>query len=627
MHRYRKQCVLLLLLVLAIEWQVQAFGIVQHHSRPLVHRLLSRSSSHVLRMASNNDDSTTTDAHEDTAVTHVPIPNEWQGAVLTQLQQVIDPDLNKDIVTLGFVQQLRLDETTRTVSFHVELTTPACPVKEVFASECQSLVEALPWVQHAQVTMTAQAPASATTNSPGMAQIGAIVAVSSCKGGVGKSTTAVNLAFSLQALGATVGILDADVYGPSLPTMIVPQDDVVRFVGRSIAPLQRNGVRLMSFGYINEGSAVMRGPMVTQLLDQLLNVIHWGPLDYLILDMPPGTGDIPLTLTQRLNITAAVIVTTPQELSFADVVRGVEMFDSVNVPCIAVVENMAYYEVETTVLATNTSDTSSNTTGMTPEATAQLKAAFQEKLTAAAMVDATTNGNAANPTDALAQELVDLVTRTLSTSPPQLQTVTEKVYLFGPGHRLRLSQQWGMEHTFSIPLLDRIAAHGDNGTPYVVQHPTSPAALVYRTVAQAVVTEVAKLKYERQQAGASRTLTYDADAHVLQLEGAMLQPAHVRRQCKCASCVEELTGRQILMPFMIPDNVKPINMAPTGNYAVSIDWSDGHRSLYPYRQLRSLVQAQQQQQAEKEAATSDTSSPSSDKSEPSSVTVKEQLTV
>jgi Mrp family chromosome partitioning ATPase/DUF971 family protein len=369
---------------------------------------------------------------------------------------------------------------------------------------------------------------------------------------VGKSTTAVNLAYALQSLGATVGIFDADVYGPSLPTMIKPDDDVVRFVGRQIAPLQRNGVRLMSFGYVNEGSAVMRGPMVTQLLDQFLSVTHWGSLDYLILDMPPGTGDIQLTLTQRLNITAAVIVTTPQELSFADVVRGVEMFDSVNVPAVAVVENMAYYQLE----RDDTVD----------------KERLQEALKNA-LKEKGVNDNVDN----LATDLVQVVLD---------NTETKKIPIFGPGHKRRLSEQWGIEHTFSMPLMDKIAANGDSGTPFILEHPKSPQAEIYRELARAVVSEVAKSKYSQSRPN----ISYDKEGHKIRVDEESLTPANLRRACRCAACVEEMTGRQILIASSIPESVKPLKMASTGNYALSVDWSDGHRSLYPYRQIRALLQ-------------------------------------
>ncbi|CAB9498015.1 cluster assembly factor HCF101, chloroplastic [Seminavis robusta] len=480
-----------------------------------------------------------------------PIPTEWQGDVLQALRNVIDPDLNQDIVTLGFVKNLKLDD--RDVSFDVELTTPACPVKEVFASDCERLVKDIAWTEKVSVTMTAQETAM-DTETLGMTQVGAVIAVSSCKGGVGKSTTAVNLAFALQRLGATVGIFDADFYGPSLPTMVTPDNDVVRFVGRQVAPLQRNGVRLMSFGYVNEGSAVMRGPMITQLLDQFLSVTHWGSMDYLIIDMPPGTGDIQLTLTQRLNITAAVIVTTPQELSFADVVRGVEMFDSVNVPCVAVVENMAYYQVENNVDQE------------------KLKEEFAEKLRAKGTL---ANGEA----DDMADELVQLV---LENTPAEQQ-----IRIFGPGHKTRLSEQWGIEHTYSMPLMDQIAANGDSGTPYVLDNPESTQTKTYLELAGTVVSEVAKSKYSKDSMRPE--ISFDDVAHKINVDDDFITPANLRRSCRCAACVEEMTGRQILMATDISEEIRPMKMYPTGQYALSVDWSDGHRSLYPYRQIQSLL--------------------------------------
>ncbi|KAL7446649.1 hypothetical protein ACHAXM_011302 [Skeletonema potamos] len=509
----------------------------------------------VPRKASSGD-------YDDVASTNVP--SDWQSQILSGLSVIIDPDLNADIVTLGFVQNLKIDDSS-VVSLDLCLTTPACPIKDLFVQQCQDIINGLEFTRGAQVTLSAQQNQPPTDAPFGMSQIGAVIAVSSCKGGVGKSTTAVNLAFALESMGAKVGIFDADVYGPSLPTMVTVDDDNVRFVGRQIAPLKRGGVSLMSFGYVNEGSAVMRGPMVTQLLDQFLSLTNWGPLDYLILDMPPGTGDIQLTLSQRLNITAAVIVTTPQELSFVDVERGVEMFDTVNVPCIAVVENMAYYVKDK---AENVEVDYST---------------LREKFL-----------NVLKGRDDIADEVAeDVISSLVDVVQESVQNTakgeTEEIRIFGPGHRRRLSEQWGIEHTFSIPLVSTIAKNGDSGTPFILGNPSSPQADTYRELAKVVARETSKVLFST----ASRpNLSYLSEAQVIQVEGVdqgTLSPAELRRECRCAACVEELTGKQILNPESISDSIRPTKMSPTGNYAVSIDWSDGHRSLYPYRQIRSLL--------------------------------------
>ncbi|KAL3781145.1 hypothetical protein ACHAW5_002411 [Stephanodiscus triporus] len=506
-------------------------------------------------------------------------PDDWRSQVLSALSAVIDPDLNSDIVTLGFVQNLRVDPSTSVVSLDLELTTPACPVKDLFVQQCRDVIEGLGWTPPgaARISLTsrpADAPGPGTPS--GMARVGAVVAVSSCKGGVGKSTTAVNLAFALHGMGAKVGIFDADVYGPSLPTMVVPDDDNVRFVGRQIAPLTRGGVSLMSFGYVNEGSAVMRGPMVTQLLDQFLSLTQWGDLDYLILDMPPGTGDIQLTLTQKLNITAAVIVTTPQELSFVDVERGVQMFDTVNVPCVAVVENMAYLERARERRDVLEIDESS------------LRAQFAEALR--------TKGLAVDAKGAVdvADDLVKVVRANMRSDNAEGSSgEMEQIRIFGPGHKRRLSEQWGIEHSYSIPLLGKIAQNGDSGTPFILDNPTSPQAEIYRQLAKSVVSEVAKAKYGKGKDGGRPNVMYVSEKHSIQVvkEGheSTISPAELRRGCRCAACVEELTGKQILNPKSIPESVRPLSMSPTGNYALSVDWSDGHRSLYPYRQIVSMI--------------------------------------
>mmetsp|Transcript_12949 Transcript_12949/g.24334 ORF Transcript_12949/g.24334 Transcript_12949/m.24334 type:complete len:573 (+) Transcript_12949:182-1900(+) len=504
-----------------------------------------------------------------------PVPNNWSTQVLSKLSSVIDPDLERDIVSLGFIQNLELDEKKRQISFDVQLTTPACPIKDEFKSKCEDLVNSFQWSNgNAKVKMTAPDPAriGALPNTPfGLSQVKAIIAVSSCKGGVGKSTTAVNLAYSLKKLGAEVGIFDADIYGPSLPTMVTPDNDAVEFIGRQIKTLEREGVKLMSFGYVNDGSAVMRGPMITQLLDQFLSLTFWGPLDYLILDMPPGTGDIQLTLCQKMNITAAVIVTTPQELSFVDVERGIEMFDTVNVPCISVVENMAYLEIDE-------------------------EPTFDDQLMEKSISLALKEKGIDDET--LGESLVDVVRATLKQSREKEEL--QKLRIFGKGHKNRLSSLWGIEHTFSIPLLDKIAKNGDSGTPFVLEYPESEQAAMYLKLAGTVAREVVKVQYANDQS--QRTVAYNSERNLLEIsfgnanenDTGTLLPADLRRDCKCAACVEELSGRQILKPEDVPDSVQPRSMSPTGNYALSVDWSDGHRSLYPYKQIRALLRSKRE---------------------------------
>jgi Mrp family chromosome partitioning ATPase/DUF971 family protein len=271
-----------------------------------------------------------------------------KAEVLDSMRDIIDPDLGRDIVSLGFIKNLEIDERN-IVSFDVELTTPACPMKADFKQRCEGAVEELPWVEGVEVRMTSSAPARSplAEEAPGLAEVAHVIAISSCKGGVGKSTLAVNLAFALERAGAAVGLFDADVYGPSLPTLVATEEHQLRAAGGLIQPITHRGVKLMSFGYAterNDQAAIMRGPMVSNVIRQLLTGTAWGRLDYLVVDFPPGTGDIQLTLTQIVPMDGAVIVTTPQQLSFVDVVKGIQMFQTVRVPTLAVVENMSYFE-------------------------------------------------------------------------------------------------------------------------------------------------------------------------------------------------------------------------------------------------------------------------------------------
>ena len=272
-------------------------------------------------------------------------PRSKEGDVLRALSTIMDPDFGMNIVECGFVKALKVDGGS--VSFALELTTPACPIKDEFERSALEVVSAIDWVEDVKVTMTAQAVQANDSRPNGLKNVKHIVAVSSCKGGVGKSTTSVNLAYMLAQMGAKVGIFDADVYGPSLPTMINPEIRVLQMdpETKQITPVEYEGVKGVSFGFAQQGAAaIMRGPMVSGLIEQMLLTADWGELDYLVVDFPPGTGDIQLTLCQSIGFTCAVIVTTPQNLAFVDVAKGIRMFARMEVPCVAISENMSYFD-------------------------------------------------------------------------------------------------------------------------------------------------------------------------------------------------------------------------------------------------------------------------------------------
>jgi ATP-binding protein involved in chromosome partitioning len=271
-----------------------------------------------------------------------PVTNDQ---VLDALRPIMDPDFNKSIVDLGFVKDLRVDGDR--VSFSIELTTPACPVKAEFERAAIERVEALEGVREAAVTMTAQTRNTTSLHAPSADVLPGVrntIAVASGKGGVGKSTTAVNLALALHAQGASVGIMDCDVYGPSLPLLmgVNARPDAV---DQKILPIEGHGIKLMSMGFFltDDSPVIWRGPMVHGLIKQFLTDVVWGDLDYLILDLPPGTGDAALTLTQQAPLSGAVIVTTANDLSLIDARKGLQMFDKVDVPVLGIIENMSFF--------------------------------------------------------------------------------------------------------------------------------------------------------------------------------------------------------------------------------------------------------------------------------------------
>jgi ATP-binding protein involved in chromosome partitioning len=267
-----------------------------------------------------------------------------EQSVLDALRQIKDPDLHKDIVTLGFIKDLKIEGNE--VSFRIVLTTPACPVKEEMETAAREVVHALPGVSSVLVTMDAEVPKGRglgdKVTMPGVRNI---VAVSSGKGGVGKTTVAVNLAVSLALDGARVGLMDMDVYGPNVPLMLGCAEAKPEVDGNKLIPIEAYGVKLMSMAVLQPGDKpmIVRGPILHGLVKQFLTDVKWGELDYLIVDMPPGTGDVQLSLAQLVPVQGAVLVTTPQEVAVMDVRRALRMFETVAVPVLGVVENMSYF--------------------------------------------------------------------------------------------------------------------------------------------------------------------------------------------------------------------------------------------------------------------------------------------
>jgi ATP-binding protein involved in chromosome partitioning len=265
--------------------------------------------------------------------------------VLSVLSAIKDPDLGRDVVSLGMIKDLAIDVSGR-VSFTFELTTPACPVRDRFQTLARQLVEGIPGVTAVDLTMTANVRNAFDGGSresfiPGVKHI---IAVASGKGGVGKSTVAVNLAASLQLSGAAVGLLDADIYGPSVPGML-GVTEAPRLRDQKLIPIDAFGLRTMSIGVLAgaDKAMVWRGPLVGRAIEQMLGDVVWGALDYLIVDLPPGTGDASLTLAQTVPLTGVAIVCTPQETALRIALKALQMFRGLNVPTLGLIENMSWF--------------------------------------------------------------------------------------------------------------------------------------------------------------------------------------------------------------------------------------------------------------------------------------------
>jgi ATP-binding protein involved in chromosome partitioning len=430
--------------------------------------------------------------------------------VLAELSKIIDPDFQRDIVSLGFVQDMVIEDGT--VSFTIELTTPACPLSPVFEKQAHDLVGDIPGVEKVLTKMTARKreDREMTVETSGLKEVKYILAVSSCKGGVGKSTIAALLAKTLGSRGAKVGLLDTDIYGPSIPTLFnLHQPGVRANEAQQFIPNEVDGIKLMSFGFLaGDGPAVLRGPMVSQYTQQLLHNVAWGELDYLIIDMPPGTGDIQLTISQAVQLDGSVIVTTPHQLSLTDVRKGIMMFDKVNVPVLGVIENMAYF-----------------------------------------MCDG----------------------------------CDKKHHIFGEAGAGSLEARFGLKTLAELPMTGSLSG--------------SLEALADSDLANETTDVVIRMLGKKSlEKPVQPEITFDAKTITLDWGGGettTVSNSALRRVCSCALCVDEMTRAPLLDPKSVPMDIHAEKVGIIGNYALVVDWSDGHNTgFFPFTVIRELEKEQ-----------------------------------
>jgi ATP-binding protein involved in chromosome partitioning len=271
-----------------------------------------------------------------------------RDAVLNALRVVMDPDLRRDIVSLGFVKDVSI--ASDRVAFTIELTTPACPVKEQIREQATTAVRALPGVTSVDVQLTAKVRSASAPESgrPPLPGVKNVIAIGAGKGGVGKTTVSVNLAVALAKCGSRVGILDGDIYGPNVPIMMGISAQLTTNEQRQIVPAENYGIQVISIGFMtkDDDAIIWRGPMLHGAIQQFFREVAWKDLDYLIIDMPPGTGDVALSLSQTVPVVGAVVVTTPQQVSLADTRRAVKMYQKLSIPTLGLVENMSYFACE-----------------------------------------------------------------------------------------------------------------------------------------------------------------------------------------------------------------------------------------------------------------------------------------
>ncbi|MGC9053350.1 MAG: P-loop NTPase [Candidatus Hydrogenedens sp.] len=431
-----------------------------------------------------------------------------KSQVFEQLKTVIAPDLHTDIVTAGFIKSVSITEQG-IVELTVELTIPTCPLQSKFKEEIEQKLLSIKEIKKVTIHFTSRKRAGVQVpQQNSLNQIHSVIAISACKGGVGKSTIASFLARALQRNGFKVGLMDLDIYGPSLPTLMNQPHADVAIIDERIIPVEVDGLLTMSLGYIlGDAPAVLRGPLVSTYTSQLIHQTEWGTLDFLIIDLPPGTGDIQLTLLQQVALDGAIIITTPQTLSLVDVARGILMFEKLHVPVLGIIENMSYFVCD---------------------------------------------------------------------------NCGKKHFIFGNGTS-NLQKRFGLPILANIPILpDFQDASTKNAGK---EHNTLWEPLIEQIQREVGKRRVDTLSSPETQVKGNKLIIDWKDGTFSEISLDVL-----RRACRCAYCVDELTGEPLLKPEEIPEDIKIEQIQTLGHYAISIFWSDGHTSsIYPWDFLKSLA--------------------------------------
>src|SRR5437667_2651020 len=436
------------------------------------------------------------------------------------LCQIKDPDLGRDIVTLGFVKDLQIDGEN--VSFVIELTTPACPVRDQMKDDAHRAVLSLPGVTKVEVEMTSRVRGTQSEQKDALIPlVKNVVPVASGKGGVGKSTVRATLAIALARLGARVGLMDADVYGPCTPTIMGAATPPAAQNG-TIVPVLRYGVKIVSIGFLvpkGEGT-IWRGPMLSKLIDKFLGGVEWGELDYLLVVLHPGTGDVQLSLCQRIPLTGAAIVSTPQDLAFNVAEKAISMFTTLRTPVLGLVENMSGFEC---------------------------------------------------------------------------RHCGHREEIFGRGGARLFAMANEIPFLGEIPLSTDIRTTSDEGNPIVQSMPESPSARAFLRVAKNLAAQVSTLALggvssDRPEI-AEITRPSENEVRILWKDGheSIYTGYALRVGCRCAVCVDEMSGNKRLREESISKDVRPLSIDPVGRYAIRFQWSDGHSTgIYTFELLREL---------------------------------------